>query len=141
MLHRFYLVCVLLLLLLIIIIIILAGSNSVNVFLGLGLPWVVCSMYYLYQGVPYYVAGHSLASSVTLFTICGLTCIFLLIFRRIVSIIIISMFICIHRIITLVITLATFTGNCPFLTYCPLTSSLGCRAIRIIIILFCGSNL
>lgn len=61
----------------------ITGSNSVNVFLGLGLPWVVCSMYYLYQGVPYYVAGHSLASSVTLFTICGLTCIFLLIFRRI----------------------------------------------------------
>ena len=63
----------------------LAGSNSVNVFLGLGLPWVISSLYAASKNVKFTVAKGNLVSSVVIFTICGTLCIFLLLIRRKVS--------------------------------------------------------
>jgi len=86
------------------------GSNSVNVFLGLGLPWTFAAFYWessgptaewrehLYNGQSYQSlfgdrdypsggfmvpAGGTLAFSVAVFTACALSCIALLIARRI----------------------------------------------------------
>jgi solute carrier family 8 (sodium/calcium exchanger) len=44
------------------------GSNSVNVFLGLGLPWLVASIYWHVQGKPFEVPAGSLGFSVGIFT-------------------------------------------------------------------------
>lgn len=33
------------------------GSNSVNVFLGLGLPWLIAAIYWESQGLPFRVPG------------------------------------------------------------------------------------
>mmetsp|Transcript_30456 Transcript_30456/g.52304 ORF Transcript_30456/g.52304 Transcript_30456/m.52304 type:complete len:289 (+) Transcript_30456:152-1018(+) len=94
------------------------GSNSVNVFLGLGLPWTLAAVYWNYiagassdfkkrygykeNGVGYpgtatlstigydypngafIVPAGSLGFSVTVFTICAVLCIMLLIYRRLV---------------------------------------------------------
>merc|ERR1719309_592121 len=48
------------------------GSNSVNVFLGLGLPWLVASIYWAIQDPEkgFRVEAGSLGFSVTLYTIC-----------------------------------------------------------------------
>jgi hypothetical protein len=35
----------------------ITGSNSVNVFLGLGIPWVICSVYYKLKVRSPYVGG------------------------------------------------------------------------------------
>jgi len=81
------------------------GSNSVNVFLGLGLPWVLCSIYWaaagrtsdwqnvyrntlsnfndVNQGIgKFVVIGGGLGSSVVVFTCCSITAIVLLLVRR-----------------------------------------------------------
>ena len=67
------------------------GSNSVNVFLGLGLPWVVATLYeahtpesvkgYKSEG-NYFVPAESLGFSVVVFVICAIICIFFLVARR-----------------------------------------------------------
>ena len=69
------------------------GSNSVNVFLGLGLPWVIATLWeenttpeekgYVSNGT-YYVPSESLGFSVVVFIFCAFLCIFLLIIRRFV---------------------------------------------------------
>jgi solute carrier family 8 (sodium/calcium exchanger) len=63
----------------------ITGSNSVNVFLGLGLPWVIASLYYQSQDPPinYKVPSKGLDLSVALFLACSLVAFFLLILRRI----------------------------------------------------------
>lgn len=58
------------------------GSNSVNVFLGLGLPWVVASIYWLAQGQDFEVQAGSLTFSIIIFTIAELTCLAILVLRR-----------------------------------------------------------
>ncbi|XP_069137485.1 sodium/calcium exchanger 3-like isoform X2 [Argopecten irradians] len=58
------------------------GSNSVNVFLGLGLPWVLSTSYGLATGTEYKVPSGNLTQSVIIFTILGFLCIVLLILRR-----------------------------------------------------------
>lgn len=58
------------------------GSNSVNVFLGLGLPWVISTMYHLARGTQYRVASGNLTQSVIIFSCVGFTCIVVLILRR-----------------------------------------------------------
>merc|ERR1719375_548086 len=69
------------------------GSNSVNVFLGLGLPWTIASIYWTLGGAndewtgkypegKFVVIAGSLSFSVTVFTICALTCLVTLQFRR-----------------------------------------------------------
>jgi len=60
------------------------GSNSVNVFLGLGLPWVIASLYYGRKDEKFNVPSKGLDLSVALFLIVSLIGIVILIVRRIV---------------------------------------------------------
>ena len=60
----------------------ITGSNSVNVFLGLGLPWVIAVIYSRNQGEEYKVPAKGLDLSVVLFLSCCLVGIAILIFRR-----------------------------------------------------------
>jgi solute carrier family 8 (sodium/calcium exchanger) len=60
------------------------GSNAVNVFVGLGLPWVISAFYCESQNPPtiYKTPPGSLAFSVMLFLIVSLTCFAILFIRR-----------------------------------------------------------
>merc|ERR1711971_913486 len=60
----------------------ITGSNSVNVFLGLGLPWVIAIIYSEKQGEEYKVPAKGLDLSVVLFLSCCIVGIVLLIVRR-----------------------------------------------------------
>lgn len=60
------------------------GSNSVNVFLGLGLPWVIASIYYEAKGQKYVVPATGLSFSVMLFLITSIVCLMTLIVRRLI---------------------------------------------------------
>jgi len=59
------------------------GSNSVNVFLGLGLPWVIAALYKSGKGLKYEVEAGDLAFSVIVFCICALVCLATFTYRRI----------------------------------------------------------
>lgn len=61
------------------------GSNSVNVFLGLGLPWVIAAIYWAGKNDTFAVPAGGLAFSVAIYTICAITCIVLLMVRRYVG--------------------------------------------------------
>lgn len=63
------------------------GSNSVNVFLGLGLPWVIAAEYYKRNmgDKIYEVPAGNLAYSVFVFLICATLCFIILVSRRFVS--------------------------------------------------------
>jgi len=68
------------------------GSNSVNVFLGLGLPWVIAATYEAQStrknldgtqvNGKYYVPADSLGFSVVVFVVCACTCVVTLLIRR-----------------------------------------------------------
>ncbi|ESP03915.1 hypothetical protein LOTGIDRAFT_71451, partial [Lottia gigantea] len=58
------------------------GSNSVNVFLGLGMPWVIASIYWEAQGLKFEVPSGSLVFSVILYTACSFLALFVLMLRR-----------------------------------------------------------
>jgi len=61
------------------------GSNSVNVFLGLGIPWVIASIYHAVKETPdgFQVPGASVLSfSVLLYTICAVLGLGLIMVRR-----------------------------------------------------------
>lgn len=64
------------------------GSNAVNVFLGLGLPWIIGTWYetsrypQTQENNGYYVPSGSLGFSVVVFSILAVTCIAFLIGRR-----------------------------------------------------------
>ncbi|XP_076443822.1 sodium/calcium exchanger 2-like isoform X2 [Babylonia areolata] len=58
------------------------GSNSVNVFLGLGLPWVLKTMHALVHGYTFKVKTDNLTQSVVIFATVGTICIILLLIRR-----------------------------------------------------------
>ncbi|XP_033630178.1 sodium/calcium exchanger 3-like [Asterias rubens] len=58
------------------------GSNSVNVFLGLGFPWLIASLYWAAKNDEFVVPAGNLAFSVTVYTICALVCICVLMLRR-----------------------------------------------------------
>jgi len=62
------------------------GSNTVNVLLGLGLPWIMGSIYYAFNGSEtdnkYCVPSGVLGYSVLVFTLCALLCLSLLMYRR-----------------------------------------------------------
>ncbi|XP_075241315.1 sodium/calcium exchanger Calx-like isoform X2 [Convolutriloba macropyga] len=61
------------------------GSNSVNVFLGLGVPWVISAVYNLFTtGQSYKVKTSNLSFSVTAFLIVGVVCLGIIIARRFV---------------------------------------------------------
>lgn len=61
------------------------GSNCVNVFLGLGLPWVIAAHYNANLGQPYSVPAGALGYSVFLFLITSTVCFVILLARRFVS--------------------------------------------------------
>ncbi|CAI2351135.1 unnamed protein product [Caenorhabditis sp. 36 PRJEB53466] len=58
------------------------GSNSVNVFLGLGLPWVIASLYWASKGESFRVDAGDLGFSVTVFMICSVFFLIVLVLRR-----------------------------------------------------------
>ncbi|XP_056017579.1 sodium/calcium exchanger 3-like isoform X2 [Ostrea edulis] len=58
------------------------GSNSVNVFLGLGLPWLMATIYHTSQGTVFTVPPGSLGFSVILYTACAVVAICVLVARR-----------------------------------------------------------
>lgn len=63
----------------------ITGSNSVNVFLGLGLPWTMATLYRRNTtGEDYMVPSGTLAFSVALFLCTAVICFILLTIRRIV---------------------------------------------------------
>lgn len=62
------------------------GSNSVNVFLGLGLPWMIASIYHAANGNVFKVDAGTLGFSVSLYCITAITCVVLLMLRRSLSV-------------------------------------------------------
>jgi Ca2+/Na+ antiporter len=58
------------------------GSNSVNVFLGLGAPWVMASTYMEGKGKEYLTPPGNLAYSVVIFISCSLIAFAVLAIRR-----------------------------------------------------------
>ncbi|KJH43591.1 putative sodium/calcium exchanger 1 [Dictyocaulus viviparus] len=62
------------------------GSNSVNVFLGLGLPWLIASIYWASKGKSFVVPAADLGFSVTVFMCCSLVFLVVLMLRRTSSI-------------------------------------------------------
>merc|ERR1711988_290515 len=58
------------------------GSNSVNVFLGLGLPWTMATIYHACNGTSYKYPAGDLSFSVLVFSAFAIMCIGLLIYRR-----------------------------------------------------------
>lgn len=58
------------------------GSNSVNVFLGLGTPWLIAAIYWEAQGMQFQVDSGSLGFSVIVFCACACTCLGMLVVRR-----------------------------------------------------------
>jgi solute carrier family 8 (sodium/calcium exchanger) len=60
----------------------ITGSNSVNVFLGLGLPWVIASVYAAVNGDTYEVPAGTLGFSVTVFCVEAVICISVILLRR-----------------------------------------------------------
>ncbi|OAF66404.1 hypothetical protein A3Q56_05834 [Intoshia linei] len=61
------------------------GSNSVNVFLGLGLPWTIAAIYWAIKGVAFDVDVGTLNTSVIIYTCMAIMCIVLLFVRRYVG--------------------------------------------------------
>merc|ERR1712110_1035601 len=61
------------------------GSNSVNVFLGLGVPWVIATIYHAMNGSTFQVPAGALTFSVTIYIICAAIAITLILVRRFVS--------------------------------------------------------
>jgi len=57
----------------------------VNVFLGLGIPWVLSAMYHLAKGTEFRVQSDNLTQSVIVFSTVGAICIIILLLRRKVS--------------------------------------------------------
>ena len=58
------------------------GSNSVNVFLGLGLPWIIGACYYASKGEPFIAPAGSLSFSVTIYMCTSVVCFVLLYIKR-----------------------------------------------------------
>jgi len=58
------------------------GSNSVNVFLGIGLAWSVAAIYHAANGTKFVVETGSLGFSVMIFCIEAVVCIAILMYRR-----------------------------------------------------------
>jgi len=62
------------------------GSNSVNVFLGLGLPWMIASIYHAANESVFRVDAGTLGFSVSLYAITAIICVGLLMLRRSLSV-------------------------------------------------------
>ncbi|KAK3892304.1 hypothetical protein Pcinc_003849 [Petrolisthes cinctipes] len=62
------------------------GSNSVNVFLGLGLPWLLASVYHAVNNTKFMVSAGNLGFSVGLFTGLSIATIGVLMLRRVLGV-------------------------------------------------------
>jgi len=61
----------------------ITGSNSVNVFLGLGMPWVLLTIYYKAKfNMHYPIQSENLSQAVILFVSVGCVCLLILLIRR-----------------------------------------------------------
>merc|ERR1719219_308094 len=60
----------------------ITGSNSVNVFLGLGLPWVIATIYHAIEGTTYVQPPGTLAVAVAVFVPEAALCLATLLIRR-----------------------------------------------------------
>ena len=60
----------------------ITGSNSVNVFLGLGLPWIIGSLYYEAEPGVFLVSKEGLSFSVMMYIIVSSLCLITLVVRR-----------------------------------------------------------
>ncbi|XP_035827905.1 sodium/calcium exchanger 3 [Aplysia californica] len=60
------------------------GSNSVNVFLGLGLPWLIASIYWGVQGEEFRVPVGSLGFSVIIYSVAAVIALSTLVVRRMI---------------------------------------------------------
>lgn len=58
------------------------GSNSVNVFLGIGLPWMIATFYHASNGTKLEVNDPNLAFNVIIFSGCAAVCLAVLALRR-----------------------------------------------------------
>jgi len=58
------------------------GSNSVNVFLGMGLPWMLASIYWASKGEKFIVKAGTLGFSVTVYLIVAVVCLGVLMMKR-----------------------------------------------------------
>jgi len=59
------------------------GSNSVNVFLGMGIPWIIATLYWkMNHDADYAVPPGSMSFSVVMFLACSMVCFFILVCRR-----------------------------------------------------------
>uniref|UniRef100_A0A0R3RQV3 Sodium/calcium exchanger 3 n=1 Tax=Elaeophora elaphi TaxID=1147741 RepID=A0A0R3RQV3_9BILA len=63
----------------------ITGSNAVNVFLGLGLPWTIAAIYWSIRNEIFVVNAGSLGFSVAIFMAACTTCMVLLIARRVLA--------------------------------------------------------
>ncbi len=61
------------------------GSNSVNVFLGLGLPWMIAAIYHSARGTIFEVPAGDLGFSVAVYTAVAFAAIALILLRRFLS--------------------------------------------------------
>nr|XP_039253587.1 sodium/calcium exchanger 3-like [Styela clava] len=62
------------------------GSNSVNVFLGLGLPWLIAAIYWKVKyNSPFPIESGNLGFSIAIYSICAVLCTLTLIIRRLTS--------------------------------------------------------
>lgn len=62
------------------------GSNSVNVFLGLGLPWLIAAIYHQARGTIFVVPAGDLGFSVAVYTAVAFAAIALILLRRFLSV-------------------------------------------------------
>jgi solute carrier family 8 (sodium/calcium exchanger) len=58
------------------------GSNAVNVFLGIGVAWSIAAIYHLIEGSTFDVDPGSLGFSVTVFCVCAIAAILVMLLRR-----------------------------------------------------------
>jgi solute carrier family 8 (sodium/calcium exchanger) len=58
------------------------GSNAVNVFLGIGIAWSMAAIYHAIKGTQFTVDPGSLAFSVTVFCVCAILAIAVMLLRR-----------------------------------------------------------
>lgn len=63
----------------------ITGSSAVNVFVGLGLPWLISSCYYAYRGERFCSDSGTLAFSVLVFSMTALVWLAVLFARRVVA--------------------------------------------------------
>ena len=60
----------------------LAGSNAVNVYLGLGIPWLIAAAYYAARGETFAVSSQGLAFSLILYLVAAFVALLLMYLQR-----------------------------------------------------------